>query len=206
LAVATCLCDAALAEPQDAARHEKVGPPVIKLPLDVIDPPRDVAAAGWISAYCAKWDDGCTVCERQMAAEQPHCKPEQESAQNECDRRAIVCFRALDEMYFNRICSEFSFDRLVRGRSGALYAIALGQFNHWRLTERGWTLLRPPEEKPGEIIVDITNGSVPVAVTSRGYVPYGYQPYYDDDQPAKEAFGAESTGIRCLRSYDGVVK
>jgi hypothetical protein len=56
------------------ARRLHIPPPPIEiLPMRQVDAPRTVVARKWKSAFCSKWDDGCTRCEHDELAIPPVC-------------------------------------------------------------------------------------------------------------------------------------
>ncbi|WP_158816035.1 hypothetical protein [Methylocapsa sp. S129] len=128
--LAICLPCGAWAEQAEASASKEGGPPVIKLPLDVVEPPRNVAATQWNSPYCAHWEDGCIECMRATVGNAPQCNEEtgrDGQDQNDirtanCKRRAVICFKALDETYFNRICRGFYVEQYFKGRDGVFFA------------------------------------------------------------------------------------
>jgi hypothetical protein len=65
--------------------------------------PRDMPAADWSSAYCAKWTDGCTTCERKTANDEPVCET---AASARCTREPIKCRASLSTIA--RVCVRFN--------------------------------------------------------------------------------------------------
>jgi hypothetical protein len=58
-----------------AEAQPRSGPPIIRMPLSQVEPPRNVPAAEWKSPYCTKWNDGCTECTRKSAKSKTTCAP-----------------------------------------------------------------------------------------------------------------------------------
>ena len=85
-------------------------PPILILPLDKIEPPRDAAADRWQSVYCLDWNDGCTRCARESVRVKQHCSPVQ-SESKQCERSFVACTKRSDDM-FARVCRE-SFSYLL---------------------------------------------------------------------------------------------
>jgi len=54
------------------------------------EPSRDVAAADYRDAYCARWTDGCSTCERNSVNDQPSCQSVN-SKQPACERASVRC-------------------------------------------------------------------------------------------------------------------
>ncbi len=70
-------------------------PPIRILPIEAVDPSRQVIATKWQSPFCTTWDDGCTICERQSAESAPVCN-EILDAKNrykseKCSLHAVKC-------------------------------------------------------------------------------------------------------------------
>jgi hypothetical protein len=79
-----------------AKSGEAEGPPIKVMPLSEIEPPRNVPAAEWKSPYCAKWDDGCTECNRTNLDEEPHCHPAVDYiGVGVCKPRGVLCAESL---------------------------------------------------------------------------------------------------------------
>lgn len=58
--------------------------PVYMIPMEALEPPRDVPARAWVSPYCTAWTDGEEFCEksdplRKSAPSDARCKPVQSS-------------------------------------------------------------------------------------------------------------------------------
>lgn len=186
-------------------------PPVIKLPLAIVDPPRTQPAASWNSAFCARWDDGCTKCTRTQTGEPPQCEKEQgENEQaGQCNRRAIICFEILDESYFERICKWYFADILLKSRSGALYADGLALENLWEHVEGRWRIYEFDQKAwddkwgvgPGKRIHTIDRPSVLSAITAEGYKDGRLGVRAHVDGPLSFAFGRQATGTRCIDAY-----
>lgn len=186
-------------------------PPVIKLPLAIVDPPRTQPAASWNSAFCARWDDGCTKCTRTQTGEPPQCEKEQgENEQaGQCNRRAIICFEILDESYFERICKWYFADILLKSRSGALYADGLALENLWEHVDGRWRIYEFDQKAwddkwgvgPGKRIHTIDRPSVLSAITAEGYKDGRLGVRAHVDGPLSFAFGRQATGTRCIDAY-----
>jgi hypothetical protein len=61
---------------------------------------RSVAARDYRDAYCAKWTDGCVVCQRTTAGEEPSC--EAVANTQACSQRPVRCEAVLRTI--NRVC------------------------------------------------------------------------------------------------------
>src|ERR1022692_3321955 len=49
--------------------------PILPSERDMTQTPRTVAASEYRDSYCAKWTDGCSVCQRNTANDAPDCQP-----------------------------------------------------------------------------------------------------------------------------------
>jgi hypothetical protein len=107
--MAGCLVGGAWAE--DAAPKSKdVEPPIIKLPLDVVEPRRDVAAATWKSPYCGRWFDGCTECSRNSARAEPRCGPRQGMEVTKCVRHSVLCLAPMSIEALTSVCTAYDIE------------------------------------------------------------------------------------------------
>jgi hypothetical protein len=68
--------------PIDLRRYPNLRPfknrpplPALVVPLDVVEPRRDVRASEWASPYCTDWSDGLERCVRSAALTKPICVP-----------------------------------------------------------------------------------------------------------------------------------
>src|SRR5262249_12371815 len=75
-----------------ASMIEKCGfpkPPILVMPIDVVEPSRQVAAPEWSSPYCLAWNDGCEECMRVSVADKPKCRTRH--INHSCKRHEILC-------------------------------------------------------------------------------------------------------------------
>jgi hypothetical protein len=49
--------------------------PILPSERDAIQTSRTVAASEYRDSYCARWSDGCSVCQRTTANDAPDCEP-----------------------------------------------------------------------------------------------------------------------------------
>jgi hypothetical protein len=89
---------------------KEVGPQVTKLPLDVVEPPRNVAAAEWKSPYCGRWFDGCTQCSRESVNSEPRCVPRQGLSAGDCVRHAVLCLAPMSIASLTNICAAYDIE------------------------------------------------------------------------------------------------
>lgn len=66
---------------------------------------RYVAAEVYRDAYCAKWNDGCTLCQRNSANDQPACQPVVTNA-GTCQWKPIQCEAVLKSIH--RVCPSYT--------------------------------------------------------------------------------------------------
>jgi hypothetical protein len=191
------------------------GPPITKLPLNVVEPPRDVPAAQWNSPYCGHWGDGCTECTRAASGAAPVCRAETANKGAQCARHAIICLREFDAAKFDRICSNFYIEKYFGpSRLGTGFSASRNDIlviaNEFRIDWNGHGSMALPERVPlfplglvdPEYFIihrgDYSNitGSEEIAIpVGTPYAPDGRGSRYDD----------HATGLRCWRTYaDGV--
>ena len=196
--------------------------PIVKLPLDVVEPPRNVPAARWNSPYCGHWGDGCTECTRTVADEAPQCHAEKDRSPSACKPRAIICLKEYDPAKFNRICSNFfieSYSGPVEHpadsglRRGDILADAEDYTVEWRgdgpaaKSERipfpsepvnhalPWSFEPEKFIIRGDDLIDVTGPDPVIGPFGTPYVSEFIGPPY----------GRAATGLRCWRTYaDGV--
>jgi hypothetical protein len=174
-------------------------PPFIKLPLAAVEPPRNVPAAQWNSPYCAHWEDGCTECKRGAISDAAQCHSEGDTGA--CARRAIICFKVIDDEYFRKVCRFYSTDNFFRGNSGTLYATSRFFFNDWRVSQKlqhsdkSWRYERRPSDG------NLDNPAIDVMTENDGYISDVTLHKYDSDFPIISAFGTKITGIRCRATF-----
>jgi hypothetical protein len=63
---------------------------------------RDVPATEYRDAYCARWTDGCTTCQRTNANDQPACQGMNFNLFGACQRQLVQCRAELKTI--NRVC------------------------------------------------------------------------------------------------------
>lgn len=80
------------------AQFPASGPP-LPIERETTETPRNVAAADYRDAYCAKWTDSCTSCERATANDEPKCRAIADAA---CERKPVQCQALLKTA--NRVC------------------------------------------------------------------------------------------------------
>jgi hypothetical protein len=178
---------------------QSAGLAIIKLPIGLVEPPRDVAAPDWNSPYCGHWDDGCSECTRAAIDEKPQCNPNNEnegdSSGRECKRRAIICFKEIDPSYFNRICSRYFREEFTNVKNGAVVSTSFAMKVVW-------------EKKDGQFISSRTSlhdrtlalGPVYFLLSDHGYVKF-LAPFSGDHKPVGTPFPYGINGIRCTRTY-----
>ena len=188
----------AWAEQPASTTAKEEGPPMIKLPLDVVEPPRNVPAAQWNSPYCGRWDDGCVECSRTAVGTAAQCHDKAGHYKSVCKQRAIICFKVIDEIGFRKICDQFSIDDLYVGKSGTIYSISRyfsskSEYRNDKLIYKDSPLFNQ----------DLLGEAEPEDLTaSMGYVSDLKLRHYDIDGPITTAFGIDVTGIRCFRATD----
>jgi hypothetical protein len=189
-------------QPEPPAVKEE-GPPIVKLPLDIVEPPRNVPAAEWNSPYCGHRDDGCTECTRGNAGGSAQCHQESDgTGQNQstpratvCERRAIICFKEIDSTYFDRICSGFLDEEFFRRRDGRIIANEYAMRVDWILSGGKYTSERVTRLDPRLFI-----GPGISVLYPDGY--RGYDAQRDGSFAGSPlAFGLDGSGLRCTNSY-----
>jgi hypothetical protein len=120
--------------PIDLRRYPNLRPfmnrpplPALVVPLDVVEPRRDVRASEWAAPYCTDWSDGVERCVRSAALRKPICVPAETP---ESERHPVACDNA-DQNVLNLVC--FRYAVVNPGRLGALFL----QVN-WDWAARGW--------------------------------------------------------------------
>src|SRR5262245_18580894 len=103
----SALVVAAMVQPSGAVgvAHARGAPPVRYLPLEQVEPRRDVKASAWRSPYCVKWNDGCEACERASATKTPACSPRDPPQQAGACRPHIVECTNIDIHALNEVCA-----------------------------------------------------------------------------------------------------
>lgn len=189
-------------QPERPAVKEQA-PPIIKLPLVVVDPPRNVPAAEWNSPYCGRWSDGCTACTRTNAGGSPQCHRETDGEHEDqsglraanCKRHVIICFKEIEATYFDRICSDFLDERFFRRKDGRILAHEYGMKVVWSLSGNEYISDRTTQIDPRLLI-----GPGLSLLSEDGYGDYDAQ-RDGSFAGASLAFGLDSSGIRCVHSY-----
>jgi hypothetical protein len=171
------------------------GPPIIKLPAEVVDPPRTLPAEQWNSAYCRRWEDGCMECGRTAFGATPQCHATTKSRSADCHRRLVICYEAIDDDYFSRICPVFYEEEYFAGKDGAIFADGAPRDHRWHFENNRWTveslLVRREEWALRTPLRRLTN--------------QGWQNVFGDQvnshMPLHPAFGQNVKGLRCLATY-----
>ena len=139
---------------QVRASQAKFAPPVAYWPLEEVEPPRTVRASAWRSPYCTQWHDGCEVCERATANDQPRC--EQARAAAECRRHAVMCSK-VDVPARDKVCGIWSSYSLSLDQQRRLMAgetirahFGGGLLNDWARSEEVPDFLRPRVQNRGK--------------------------------------------------------
>jgi hypothetical protein len=76
-----------------------VSGPLLQAERQASETPRSVTAQEYRDAYCAKWTDGCAVCERATIEDEPKCRTIDAST---CERAAVECRALLKTV--GRVC------------------------------------------------------------------------------------------------------
>lgn len=100
-----CLPSGAWAGQPETPTAKADGSPIVKLPLDFVEPPRGVAAAGGNWRYRAHRDDRCAECERGVADATRRWQTSANQGVLACGRHAIVCYKEIDSANLDKICS-----------------------------------------------------------------------------------------------------
>ena len=100
------------------------------LPLRRLDPPRDVPADSFNSAFCSRWDDGCQQCERERMAEPIRCEPIGRAQPDlECQRKPVACTQDGGELPGRSQCLRVLTLRVRRDNSGTMTGYELQTCN-----------------------------------------------------------------------------
>jgi hypothetical protein len=164
------------------------GPPVIKLPLDSVEPPRDVAAREWNSPYCGDWDDGCVECERTAPGHSSQCHDEKNLDGKHCTRRAIICFKAMSKELVNKLCSRVELEGLYNSSSNEIIADSTVAFVQWYYdnNRKVWESDRAQLLKGRHYIVSTNSYVTITALQFNSYLPNG---------------PAFRSALRCIRTF-----
>jgi len=138
LVVLISLAHKACADQPDGVQRKEAGPPIIVLPLDVVEPPRNVPAIEWNSPYCGHWDDGCVACRRQTVLAPLKCDEEAPVRGNACRRHAIACYEIIDESVFAQVCKRFLSEGFIEGDKSPLPRGFPKEFQ-WSYSNNSWT-------------------------------------------------------------------
>jgi hypothetical protein len=79
--------------------------PILPSERDTTQTPRTVAASEYRDSYCAKWTDGCSVCQRSTANDAPDCRPIGDAGAA-CERKAVECSAVLKTVW--RVCLAYT--------------------------------------------------------------------------------------------------
>jgi hypothetical protein len=123
--------------------------PILRSERETTQTSRTVAAEEYRDAYCAKWTDGCSVCQRTIANEQPECRtaPGRQAA---CEKKTIQCQALLRTV--RRVCLSYS-DGCNRCSAGACTAMACMTRlpdGTSRPTDTDWQCIVPRHERYDE--------------------------------------------------------
>jgi len=90
-------------------------PPVQIMRAKDADPPRDVKAEKWTSAFCLGWSDGCMTCNRAHVGDPITCSPRPvENSNDVCKRRNVSCTKTVDVPTLSAVCSHVEMKSIVR--------------------------------------------------------------------------------------------
>jgi hypothetical protein len=197
-----CLVHKACADQPDGVQRKEAGPPIIALPLDVVEPPRNVPAAQWNSPYCAHWDDGCTDCTRAQPHGKALCQSQNDSLRKgrssgnqACSRRAIICFKKIKDFYFSSICSIFLKDEFFQDNDGSIVSFGYPYKNNWVTQDNALTPTEEPRDDPRLLIGPAIN-----SVSDNGYFRLDSRRRYSI---RSRLYPLGVFGIRCIESYRG---
>jgi hypothetical protein len=172
------------------------GAPIIKLPLEVVEPNKTVPASEWNSPYCGHWDDGCMECARSEFSEHARCKAKDGTRHEPadlqsatCRRRAIICDKVMDEAYFNKVCRAYLYENFFQRKNGDVIAYETGMSVRWSVKGEVYSSERIADFDPNLLL-----GSGESILTSQGYVAYDSE----RDGSFYGASGLGAVGIRCL--------
>lgn len=79
--------------------------PIVPSERQTSETTRNVSANEYRDAYCKRWTDGCVVCQRDSANEQPACRPSA-GRDTACAREAVQCQALLRTTH--RVCLSYS--------------------------------------------------------------------------------------------------
>lgn len=170
---------------------------ITKIPLDKLDPPRGVAAKDWKSAFCSRWDDGCTHC-TQFTKDGPiTCTPNAQA--RICKRHTVLCFGEIDHEFFLRACKFFAVERYWKTPDGRIFVVATTRRVDWISDVNG---VSPMDRGLGETS---TPGLVMLIADTNFYflTPQGYTLWTRGGLELNHpAFEADVLGVRCEETYD----
>jgi hypothetical protein len=126
-------------------------PPLKVMTHSEADPPRDVVAAEWKSAFCLDWDDGCTRCMRPNLDGETSCgEYGPDRLTKNCVRRNVVCHIGWSAGA-EKVCSERSAVSEILNVDGSRETIIHRQWLSWeyfRAKDGRWILLAPDPPLP----------------------------------------------------------
>jgi hypothetical protein len=134
-------------------------PPIRRLPLGEVEPPRNVPAAQWKSPYCGHWEDGCTECRRHSEDGPLECHAKS-SRQAACEPRFVMCDEAMDYEQLDRICPIFAIREISEFKGGILREFgSLFRTSWFYVAGKGWV----PDTLPATRSIAYLNpdGSIP---------------------------------------------
>jgi hypothetical protein len=193
--MAICFPNDARAAQPEAPTAQEDAPPVIKLPLDIIEPPRLVKAAEWNAPYCRHWDDGCTECTKLESQGVAQCHDEPHSQASACQRRAIICFTAIDGTYFDRVCQRYIAIVYSRSGDGSIAAMGKEWIVDWHLIQGQWT----PERRP--VYLQQLLNLPPIRLSPDPGEDLTSHKRPNSYLPNTPPLASAASGIQCERSY-----
>jgi hypothetical protein len=170
---------------------------IIKMPLDQLDPPRGVAAKDWKSAFCARWDDGCTHCTQSARDAPVTCAANEQAGM--CKRHAVICFREMDHDYFLRACKFSADERYWKTKDGRIFAEAATRRVDWISDVNGvFPISKGLNETSDPHTFLLLADTFFFFLPPQGYKRWDGHEGLPLNSPA---FGPDVRGIRCEETY-----
>jgi hypothetical protein len=91
----------AIAFASPAQAQLAISGPILPSERQTMEPPRTVPASEYRDGYCAKWTDGCSVCQRKAPGDEPACQPVS-SGETACLKQPVQCQSVLKTI--GRVC------------------------------------------------------------------------------------------------------